>query len=51
MMTTEAKALAAAAYNNANDEDGWTYHVIRAGKYFIIEVRDENGVGLGLLPV
>jgi hypothetical protein len=51
MFTTESKAAAAAIYNNLIDDDGWTYHVMPKGKYFFVEVRDEDGNVLGPLPV
>ena len=44
---TEQRAIETATVNNANDD--WTYTVEQCGKYYVIAVRDEDGILVGYL--
>jgi hypothetical protein len=48
-LSDRAKAAAIAEINMGDDEDGWTYGVIEHGKFYVIEVRDDEGNLVGCL--
>jgi hypothetical protein len=44
---TEQRAIETAAFNNAGDD--WTYTIEQRGEYYVIAVRDEDGILMGYL--
>tara|TARA_R110000868_G_scaffold102859_1_gene283424 strand:+ start:261 stop:407 length:147 start_codon:yes stop_codon:yes gene_type:complete len=44
---TEQRAIETAAVNNAGDT--WTYTVEQRGDYYVIAVRDEEGILVGYI--
>ena len=44
---TEQRAIETAAFNNAGDD--WTYTIEQRGEYYVIAVRDEEGILMGYL--
>jgi hypothetical protein len=44
---TEQRAIETAAVNNAGDD--WTYTIEQRGEYYVIAVRDEEGILVGYL--
>jgi hypothetical protein len=44
---TEQRAIETAAFNNEGDD--WTYTVEQRGDYYVIAVRDEDGILVGYL--
>lgn len=47
--SSESKANEVAAAYASGDDDGWTYTVVPKGKYYAVEVRDEDGYHIGTL--
>jgi len=44
---TEQRAIETAAFNNEGDD--WTYTIEQRGEYYVIAVRDEDGILMGYL--
>ena len=44
---TKQRAIETAAFNNENDD--WTYTIEQRGEYYVIAVRDEEGILVGYL--
>jgi hypothetical protein len=44
---TEQRAIETAAFNNEGDD--WTYTIEQRGDYYVIAVRDEDGILMGYL--